>query len=41
MKRLLKYKDKLPEELIEIWKKYGFGTFVNDFLKVINPDDYL
>lgn len=38
---ILKYKDKLPEELIEIWKKYGFGTFVNDFLKIINPDDYL
>ncbi|MFP7168917.1 T6SS immunity protein Tdi1 domain-containing protein [Terribacillus sp. 7520-G] len=38
---ILKYKDKLPEELIETWKKYGFGTFVNDFLKVINPDDYL
>lgn len=38
---ILKYKDKLPEELIETWEKYGFGTFVNDFLKVINPDDYL
>ncbi|CDQ40378.1 GAD-like domain protein [Virgibacillus salexigens] len=38
---IIKYMDKLPEELIETWKKYGFGTFANDFLKVINPDDYL
>ncbi|WP_111289786.1 T6SS immunity protein Tdi1 domain-containing protein [Bacillus safensis] len=38
---ILKYKDKIPEELIATWKKFGFGSFVNDFLKVINPDDYL
>ena len=38
---ILKYKDKLPKELIETWKKYGFGSFLNDYLKVINPDDFL
>ena len=38
---ILKYKDKLPEELIGMWKKYCFGSFVNDFLKVINPDNYM
>ncbi|WP_425589705.1 T6SS immunity protein Tdi1 domain-containing protein [Guptibacillus hwajinpoensis] len=26
---------------MEIWGKYGFGTLVNGFLKVINPEDYL
>lgn len=38
---ILKYKDKLPGELIETWNKIGFGSFVNDFLRVINPDEYL
>ncbi|WP_172293206.1 T6SS immunity protein Tdi1 domain-containing protein [Bacillus sp. WMMC1349] len=38
---ILKYKDKLPKELIQAWRKYGFGSLVNKFLKVINPDDYL
>ena len=27
-------------ELIDFWKEYGFGTFYNGFLKVINPNDY-
>ena len=30
---ILKYKDKLPKELIETWRKYGFGSFVNTGLK--------
>ncbi|QHE63651.1 DUF1851 domain-containing protein [Rossellomorea vietnamensis] len=38
---ILKYKDKLPKELIGVWEKYGYGTFVNGFIKIINPDDYL
>ncbi|AWD89402.1 MULTISPECIES: T6SS immunity protein Tdi1 domain-containing protein [Bacillus] len=37
----LRYKDKLPAELIEVWDKYGLGTLLNGFLKVINPDEYL
>ncbi|MGP1910119.1 T6SS immunity protein Tdi1 domain-containing protein [Metabacillus sp. JX24] len=35
-----KFKDKLPAELIEVWKKHGFGLFKNGFLKTINPDEY-
>ncbi|KEZ53658.1 T6SS immunity protein Tdi1 domain-containing protein [Metabacillus indicus] len=35
-----KYKDVLPEELIETWKIYGYGTFLNGYLKVINPDEF-
>lgn len=36
-----KYKTKLPEEVIIIWQEYGFGTFYNGYLKVINPDDFI
>jgi hypothetical protein len=36
-----KYKDLLPEELIEAWKTYGYGTFMNGYLKIINPDEFI
>ena len=36
-----KYKTKLPEEVVMIWQEYGFGTFYNGYLKVINPDDFI
>ena len=35
-----KYKSKVPVELIDIWENMGLGTFLNGYLKVINPDDY-
>lgn len=35
-----KYGKLLPEQLLEIWAEYGFGSFLNKYLKVINPDEY-
>ncbi|CEP46540.1 Domain of uncharacterised function (DUF1851) [[Clostridium] sordellii] len=35
-----KYKGRVPEELIKIWETYGFGTFLNGYLKIINPEEY-
>lgn len=35
-----KYSNTLPESLINIWKEYGFGTILNGFLRLINPEDY-
>lgn len=35
-----KYKEYLPKELIEVWGTYGYGTLMNGYLKVINPDDF-
>ena len=37
---IVAYEDKLPEQIIQIWKDYGFGTFMNGFMKVINPSDF-
>lgn len=34
------YQDTVPDEIIEIWKNYGFGTFMNSYLKIVNPNDY-
>ncbi|MGC7560099.1 GAD-like domain-containing protein [Pasteurella sp. PK-2025] len=35
-----KYKSLLPEELIYIWKKMGFGIYENGFLQLINPEEF-
>lgn len=35
-----KYKNMLPEALIEVWKLYGYGTIMNGYLKIINPDEF-
>lgn len=35
------YKDKLPEKIIEFWKSYGYGAFMDDFIKVVNPNDFV
>lgn len=34
------YRDLVPPELIEVWEQYGFGTFCDGYLKIVNPDDY-
>lgn len=34
------YKDKLPAELIEFWQEYGFGIYMNGYLKIVNPEIY-
>lgn len=36
-----KYKNQVPAELLQIWQEDGLGTFLDGYLKVINPDDYL
>lgn len=35
-----KYKEVISEELISVWKIYGFGSILNGYLKIINPDEY-
>jgi len=37
---LARYQDLVPAELLEVWKQYGFGTFCDGYLKIVNPDDY-
>lgn len=34
------YYDKLPKELLVVWKKYGFGSLLGGYLKIVNPADY-
>ena len=34
------YQDRLPEQIIQIWKEYGFGSFMDGFMKVVNPEEF-
>ena len=36
-----KYRDKVPADLVQIWEEDGLGTYLDGYLKVINPEDYL
>ena len=36
-----KYQNQVPAELLQIWQEDGLGPFLDGYLKVINPDDYL
>ncbi len=35
-----KYASRVPADLIKIWQEYGFGSFLDGYLKVINPEEY-
>ena len=35
-----KYKDVIPAELISVWENYGFGSLLDGYLKIVNPDEY-
>ncbi len=35
-----KYKNMLPDDLIDFWKEYGFGLFMNGYFKIIDPAIY-
>jgi hypothetical protein len=34
------YRELVPPELMAVWEQYGFGTFCDGYLKIVNPDDY-
>ncbi|APC40574.1 T6SS immunity protein Tdi1 domain-containing protein [Clostridium estertheticum] len=36
---IAKYTGKVPKELLYVWNKYGFGTILNGYLKIINPEE--
>ncbi len=35
-----KYKDIVPDELINIWENYGFGIYEDGYLQIINPEEW-
>ena len=37
---LKKFKNKLPDRLLEYWQEYGFCGFKSGLFWIVNPDDY-
>ena len=35
-----KYGGRLPTQILDLWKTYGFGTFYEGYLKMVDPDEY-
>lgn len=36
-----KYSTLVPKEIIDIWEQYGFGTFMQGYLKSVNPEEFI
>lgn len=34
------YNNKIPKKLLDIWNEYGFGSFMDNYIKIINPNEY-
>ncbi|WP_431803690.1 T6SS immunity protein Tdi1 domain-containing protein [Microbacterium sp. bgisy203] len=34
------YRGRVPAELVEVWETYGYGTFAEGFLRIIDPKLY-
>lgn len=34
------YRERVPEALVELWERYGFGTFAGGFLRVVDPREH-
>ncbi|MEJ8553230.1 T6SS immunity protein Tdi1 domain-containing protein [Tepidibacter sp. Z1-5] len=35
-----RYTDRVPEQMLQVWKQYGFGSILNGYLKIVNPDEF-
>lgn len=34
-----RYRGRVPDDMLTIWQTHGFGTAVNGFIKIVDPDD--
>lgn len=34
------YRDLVPEQLVELWERYGYGTFGDGFMRIVDPREY-
>ena len=37
---IAEYDKKIPQDMIDLLREYGYGSFFHDYIKVINPHDY-
>lgn len=36
-----RFQGRVPDDIIELWREYGYGTFGNGYFRVIDPCEYL
>ncbi|HIY65816.1 MAG TPA: DUF1851 domain-containing protein [Candidatus Agrococcus pullicola] len=36
-----RFEGRIPDDIIELWRNYGYGTFGNGYFRVIDPVQYL
>lgn len=36
-----RYRGRVPDDLIDIWERYGYGSFGEGFFRTVDPDVYL
>lgn len=34
------YRGRVPDQLVDVWEKYGYGTFADGFLRLVDPKRY-
>lgn len=34
------YTGRVPDNILEVWKQYGFGSILDGYLKIVNPDEF-
>ena len=37
---IAEYRGRVPDELVEVWEQYGYGTFADGFLRIVDPAQY-
>lgn len=37
---IVKYTKLVPNEIIDLWSNYGFGTFMQGYFKSVNPEEF-
>mgnify|MGYP006373279059 FL=1 len=37
---IIKYTKLVPNEIIDLWSNYGFGTFMQGYFKSVNPEEF-
>ena len=39
-KQVGEFEHKVPQELVQFWKEFGFGNFMNGYLKMVDPSSF-
>lgn len=38
---IAQYQGKLPDELLQLWQSHGLGVYMNGYIRLVNPNDFM